>query len=469
MKRLTLKDLLAFLSSRSHWTLEHEDGRYSLTFKRSKEKIISKRRRKKTKPKPWKKVDPYATLTSCDSLQWDNYDTKGVKNASESTEFEFVKAASEEVRDSSNASTLDNRRAGLTILREMRELRADVKKMTDTSQFSAPQTTSSIATAESPSERDKRMKEYLSAMACGKELWDSGYGVEEQQVVSSSPTDSLEKDAHEVVQEQDAREAGTGEQITQEEDLNEADVGEQNEEEHVDHEPVEKEDVKLQVEDKVESEVLSESISLEPSPEGNPTERAPVDETTSEKAIVQIVSVDEDVKSDGKAKKKKRKGKCKRTEREASTKSPAVISSKNVSKEKIAIGFSFPPAFKKPSADPSISLLAAALGVKECDTSDVSLVSALRRLIAETSPEEGQEAGRRKASMELIYRDLFEWEAAFCEDEDRFRSLLAARQERNRAKAERTVGWRVGKEKVEENAKESVAHYKNPRCPIMTM
>lgn len=93
-KKLTVKELLGFLSAYSNWSLHHSNGFCHLEFKsahivkkrpkklilvstKAKRKRIFVRKVKQQKVKVEEKISKSQLASSCDSLFWDNYDVEG--------------------------------------------------------------------------------------------------------------------------------------------------------------------------------------------------------------------------------------------------------------------------------------------------------------------------------------------------------------------------------------------------------
>ena len=110
--------------------------------------------------------------------------------------------------------------------------------------------------------------------------------------------------------------------------------------------------------------------------------------------------------------------------------------------------------------EPGMSVLASALGV-ETERSDHSLLLSsriMRNILEATTAPASVDASSLAAYRRLKFRDLFEWETAFCETEERFRLVMARKRERARAAMEAVV--------EREGADFS---YRNPNASIMTM
>ncbi|XP_059090807.1 uncharacterized protein LOC131886467 isoform X1 [Tigriopus californicus] len=247
---LSVKELLVFLSKFSEWSLERRHGKYKLEFKvgtrdkygtrsrtskpkhrqvgrsrvRIDEKILNALVKESQDKPPAHTIfvppccpatptlaipnhmmrqrhSSFGTVDSCDgeSLQWDDYDVEKEKNLNpfhieRQASLDNVSIAESDVSDVSTLGSAspnkegspDNMREGRLLLREMKELRREIKKMGDASTIAMPTKrellltgcpiTSELITDKENSPTSQEIQELLKNMdKDDSKMWDSGY------------------------------------------------------------------------------------------------------------------------------------------------------------------------------------------------------------------------------------------------------------------------------------------------------
>ena len=109
------------------------------------------------------------------------------------------------------------------------------------------------------------------------------------------------------------------------------------------------------------------------------------------------------------------------------------------------------------------AILAAALGIETPEEKKhLQEVEILRKIIFDTDPKVGGSAGTQSWNRKLIYRDLFEWEVGFCENEARFRQLMHEKQMADKQCLQKALEWDI-------DDKTSNIVHKNPGASIMCL
>ncbi len=518
MEKLTLRQLLLFLSGYSNWTLEHRRGRFTLKFaQRSK----SKRNKTGKKKKSFKlcnmsnganncnnkssnssninnnatskaklittktseltegsrsengatfqhhgmDVEPRSsvriakahsncdTMESCDSLAWDyDYDVEAKESLDDGrgrddakrdnmddddddecqttaeSEFCYYRSSAAAAATcsglSSGQSTMDNGRAGRDILREMRELRSQIQRMTaevvTSCQLEPEQQASKAAVGdgnhvigESQSEAggaklsESRIREFLLSVAGAKtndqdhveggspddggvnstngtlEMWDSGYGGGGGEYSG-----------------------GSGKGVSQDEKKEKESLEGGDDKSHDVVEMEEADDTKGSGKEKQQQQQQQESEGVT------------------------------------KSKKKRRRKNKKRMVESVSASTPKDTNS-SLEPE---VTLSLPTVFTEPSIEK-----------EEDEKEEIRWAPVLRQYV---NPKEPKSA----CPMRLFYRELFEWEASFCR---RRRGQLAEVLAR---KSERALAALAMATNAAEGRKPSdTAPYKNPYCSVMMM